>query len=730
MPLLLGRRALFCCRNAVELVLNVLPTGTGAALKIVPLPVTLGPRRDSGATTVPIRRGSLALLFLLGSVPSAFAQRPDDFLRTFGTIAQSATMQGTSDPHPTGGQSSAYAVSGVVLGTTIQFGSSAYREYRCGPSDQFDGFTWCQKTLKEKERRGTFNATYSILHSRDGAAVYVNRYQEPAFFRAGEADADIQRYSRKIGDPPRITRMPHRAGFPNGILASWGKVELEPLDSESVKALAEGRRPFGKGYFLDFIGDFARSAKEGLPIYRISGGAGFVWVASFNQKGRGTLRLTAVDASALAPTTTSKPPIEAVDNSKAQDAIANTTDQFRGEAEKESADKARIDADRAREDAEKARDDALLAKAAAERAVATEKAKVNAVLAQLEAEKGAAEAKARAMEFAAYGAVIGLIVLVVIVASALAVRNRRKTAAGEHRSVKPATRELEPTELAAAIETGSASTGDPQHSESKDARSIASFSPQVAQLSESLRGPGARVIVGITIAGSLSAGAIGAVLYSKTLNPHNDASRIAESTKVSWKFRVKRSGVTDRAEAFVIGWQQNEHGAAAEIIGECVNRRINFKATVLGRDAGQTVELPWDDKLEDYRNEIGRFMQVIYLPIAVKINDDEPMVIKRLHEEPYRNVIRLVTLLSDPNRASDRQQSARKNSNNVTLQLDDLLSTGEKAALTLYYPDKSLKISEARRLIVQFDTSKGSMPIKIMMDDPAIKKLVDFCQKQ
>jgi hypothetical protein len=258
---------------------------------------------------VPPRRGSFALLCLLGSASSALAQGPDDFLRT-------------------GSQSSAYAVSGVALGATVPFGSSTYREYKCGPSDQFDGFTWCQKTRKEKERRGTFNATYSILHSRDGAAVYVNRYQEPAFFGANEADNDIQQYTRKIGELPRITRMPHRAGFPTGILASWGKVELEPLDNDSIKALAEGRHPTAKGYFVDFIGDFTRSAKERLPIYRLSGGAGFVWVASFDQKGRGTLRLTAVDASALAPTTTPKPPPEMVETPQAQAAIANTDSQL------------------------------------------------------------------------------------------------------------------------------------------------------------------------------------------------------------------------------------------------------------------------------------------------------------------------------------------------------------------------------------------------------------------
>jgi hypothetical protein len=205
------------------------------------------------------------------------------------------------EPQPTGSQSSAYAVGGVSLGATVQSESSAYREYKCGPSDQFDGFTWCQKIRKGKERRGSFNAIYSILHSPDGAAVYVNRYQEPAFVGQSEANDDIQRYSRKIGESPRITRMPHRAGFPNGILASWGKVELEPLDKDSIKALAEGRRPITKGYFIDFIGNFARSAKEGLPVYRLSGGAGLVWVASYGRKGRGILRVLTVDASAISP---------------------------------------------------------------------------------------------------------------------------------------------------------------------------------------------------------------------------------------------------------------------------------------------------------------------------------------------------------------------------------------------------------------------------------------------
>src|SRR4029079_398727 len=99
----------------------------------------------------------------------------------------------------------------------------------------------------------------------------------------------------------RIVTVPSRPGLPNGILATWGKVVLEPLDSDNLIKLAEGRRPNTKGYFIDFIGDFARSAKEGLPIYRISGGAGFLWVASFDPIGRGILRFAAVDPSASLP---------------------------------------------------------------------------------------------------------------------------------------------------------------------------------------------------------------------------------------------------------------------------------------------------------------------------------------------------------------------------------------------------------------------------------------------
>jgi hypothetical protein len=167
----------------------------------------------------------------------------------------------------------------------VRSDSAAYREYSCGSSDQFDGFTWCQKTRNETRRRGPSAARYSILHAQDGSVVYINQRQEAAFLARNEADKDIQRYSREIGEAARITRMPHRAGLPDGIIALWGKTTLEPLDQESIRILAEGKSP-KKGLLVDFLGNFARSARDGLPIYRIGGGAGFLWAAGFDQAGR------------------------------------------------------------------------------------------------------------------------------------------------------------------------------------------------------------------------------------------------------------------------------------------------------------------------------------------------------------------------------------------------------------------------------------------------------------
>src|SRR5260370_34338256 len=106
---------------------------------------------------------------------------------------------------PIGSPVPAYTVEGLSLGSRVKLDSAMYREYKCGPSEQFDGVTWCQKTRRESERRGSFEATYSILHARDGTVPYANRHQQPAFLDAAEADRDIRHQARTCSQPRRIT---------------------------------------------------------------------------------------------------------------------------------------------------------------------------------------------------------------------------------------------------------------------------------------------------------------------------------------------------------------------------------------------------------------------------------------------------------------------------------------------------------------------------------------------
>jgi hypothetical protein len=199
----------------------------------------------------------------------------------------------------------AYAVDGVAVATQLNFKSASYRDYKCIPSDQFEGLIWCQKTRAEKGK-GSRTTVYSLLHSKDGKISYINRSQESASFNPSESELAIERYSRELGEPARLLKAPHRSGLPHGVIALWGKVTLEPLDHDSIKLLADGKNP-RKGLLIDYLRDFTRSAKEGLPVYRIVGGPGLIWAASFDQKGRATLRLAAVDVSGFAPPPESTP---------------------------------------------------------------------------------------------------------------------------------------------------------------------------------------------------------------------------------------------------------------------------------------------------------------------------------------------------------------------------------------------------------------------------------------
>jgi hypothetical protein len=101
-------------------------------------------------------------------------------------------------------------------------------------------------------------------------------------------------------------RLPLREGIPSAVIAQWGKIELEQLDDDTVAALA-GKDAKLPPLLVDYLGNVRRSAELRLPVFRLSGGAGYLWSASADGSGRGHLRFVAIDASALGtgPSTTS-----------------------------------------------------------------------------------------------------------------------------------------------------------------------------------------------------------------------------------------------------------------------------------------------------------------------------------------------------------------------------------------------------------------------------------------
>ena len=328
-----------------------------------------------------------------------------------------------------------YAVDGLAVGMQLNFDNASYREYRCSPSDQFEGLTWCQKTQEGRGSPGS-RVIYSLLHSGDGRILYINRSQEPAVSNPKKAEDEIEQYSRMIGESPRVMKMPRRNGVPGGRIVVWGKVTLEQLDQESIKTLAD-RKGLKKGLLIDFLGNLARSAKKGLPIHRIDGGPGLVWAASFDGKGHGVVRLAAVDLSRFVGPVeqqpiTQLPGITSEAPEAPQPELSITTEKVQSEV----TDAATITAE-----PEKRKTASVSVQIAAPvsgqiEATKDEKANVEAVPAPLEAKSPVAKVSS-SWETVAYEAIAGLLLVVLTACTVIICIRRHKTRTSKQQALQP-----------------------------------------------------------------------------------------------------------------------------------------------------------------------------------------------------------------------------------------------------------------------------------------------------
>lgn len=253
---------------------------------------------------------------------------------------------------------SQFAVDGLALGAKINPGGGAYREYKCGPSEQFPGFTYC--TRRVTGARG--ESSFTILHDDERRTHYVTRTLRPAQFGPGDIDREIRRLSDTFG--LRATRLQGPPGTPAraSVIAYWGPLELQRLDAETVGRIAAGI-PSKAGMLVDFLGNFQRSAREGLPLYALRGGYGYIYVASALDDDIPKLRLTAANPAVFVvrppvPTAPTQSPLAFAEQERARtdalEAMRAATETRRQEEESRrlALEAQRRDAAQARKEAE------------------------------------------------------------------------------------------------------------------------------------------------------------------------------------------------------------------------------------------------------------------------------------------------------------------------------------------------------------------------------------------
>lgn len=193
---------------------------------------------------------------------------------------------------------STYSLGDFRLGEEFKPSSLEFRDFECAPCQLWPQLARCTREQQNRERRGAFTVTENVLSNDASGIVYANRFFQPAFWSGNEVEEDIDRITKQFNEVPKIQSMPRRKGVPDAVIATWGGITLEPLSPESRATLALGGSP-NVGILVDFLGDFTLSVKIGLPVYKIGGTSGAIWIGSYDRKGKGMLRYLIADPSAM-----------------------------------------------------------------------------------------------------------------------------------------------------------------------------------------------------------------------------------------------------------------------------------------------------------------------------------------------------------------------------------------------------------------------------------------------
>jgi predicted aspartyl protease len=182
-----------------------------------------------------------------------------------------------------------YSIEGLGVGMPVVPNSKQYKRYKCKQSEQYEKSIKCNFTAK-KDRA---TKTITILHLYNNIVTYINKSVSPAAFTNVEVGSELKRLSGRFGSSPHIE------ASPEGIIATWGDIKLQPLPRSDLAILTRNKHP-SLGFMVDYLMNFQQSARAGLPVYSLGGGKGYVWIARFGKNGvKGALRILAADPSQM-----------------------------------------------------------------------------------------------------------------------------------------------------------------------------------------------------------------------------------------------------------------------------------------------------------------------------------------------------------------------------------------------------------------------------------------------
>lgn len=200
----------------------------------------------------------------------------------------------------TGAHAAQYVVDGFALSEPVTTASPNYRSYTCKPSDDFADSTQCLRTQERGSRGSGSILSSALIHAADGTTLYAMVNIAPVQLNRAVVQGEIDALSRQFNErPAKVEWTPAGNGMPATVLAIWGQIKVEEIGNDAINLVANGENPH-LGVLVGALGDPKLTLNQNLPVYRLTGGSGYLYSASFDARGRGHRRYVAANATELA----------------------------------------------------------------------------------------------------------------------------------------------------------------------------------------------------------------------------------------------------------------------------------------------------------------------------------------------------------------------------------------------------------------------------------------------